>query len=145
VSFFDPEDTLGTIRTIVLTILVLGLIGAAVELLLIGHHEDVAQLLPLLLIALGLAAIFWNLLWRTTLSLLVMRFIMAAFIASGVLGIALHYRGSAEFQREIDPTIGGFALIAKAMRAKAPPALAPGLMVQLGLLGLAYTYRQRME
>jgi len=27
------------------------------------------------------------------------------------------------------------------MTAKTPPALAPGAMIQLGLLGLVYTYR----
>jgi hypothetical protein len=33
------------------------------------------------------------------------------------------------------------ALFWQAIRAKTPPLLAPGAMVQLGLLGLAYTYK----
>jgi hypothetical protein len=32
-------------------------------------------------------------------------------------------------------------LFVKVVTAKAPPALAPGVMVQLGLLGLVYTYK----
>jgi hypothetical protein len=31
-------------------------------------------------------------------------------------------------------------LVEKVMRAKAPPVLAPGMMLQFGLLGLAYAY-----
>jgi hypothetical protein len=31
-------------------------------------------------------------------------------------------------------------LIEKVLRAKAPPLLAPGMMLQLGLLGLAYVF-----
>jgi len=31
-------------------------------------------------------------------------------------------------------------LVQKVMRAKAPPVLAPGMMLQFGLLGLAYAY-----
>ncbi len=42
----------------------------------------------------------------------------------------------------MDPALSGSALWWKVLRAKAPPALAPGTMVQLGLIGLAYSYRQ---
>jgi len=31
-------------------------------------------------------------------------------------------------------------LLEKILRAKAPPLLAPGMMLQLGLLGLAYVF-----
>jgi hypothetical protein len=55
--------------------------------------------------------------------------------------VVLHYRANVEFQREVDPSIAGRALLVKAMKAKAPPALAPGTMTQLGLIGLAYAYR----
>jgi hypothetical protein len=53
----------------------------------------------------------------------------------------LHYGGNSEFQREVDPAIGGWSLVVKVMTAKAPPALAPAGLIQLGLLGLLYTYR----
>jgi hypothetical protein len=46
-----------------------------------------------------------------------------------------------EFQRDIDPSMGELALMRKAIRAKSPPALAPGAMIQLGLIGLTSTYR----
>ena len=55
--------------------------------------------------------------------------------------MGLHLRASIEFQREIQPSLSTMALAMKAVRAKAPPALAPGALVQLGLLGLIYTFR----
>ena len=45
---------------------------------------------------------------------------------------------------ESQPTLAGMALFWEAIRAKTPPLLAPGAMVQLGLLGLVYTYKHPM-
>jgi len=124
-----------------LAVLVLGLIGTAIELLSLGHNEEFLQLVPLILIGAGLIAVGWHVLSSTSSSLRAMRIVMAAFTAAGALGVALHYKVSVEFQKEVDPNTHGFELFMKVMQSKAPPALAPGLMTQLGLLGLAYTYR----
>ena len=70
---------------------------------------------------------------------------MMSFLVAGVLGVALHFSGAAEFQREIDPAIGAWDLIKKVMRAKAPPVLAPGVMLQLGLIGLVYAYPDQRQ
>jgi len=67
---------------------------------------------------------------------------MLLFIGAGLLGGVLHIRSSMEFQLETDPSLRGRKLFSKAMQAKAPPALAPRAMLQLGLLGLAFTYQQ---
>lgn len=123
-----------------LAILVFGLIGTGVELLFLGHVESLSQFIPLVLIGLGLAAITWHVLAESRLSLRMLRVTMVGLIAAGLLGVILHYRGSVEFQTEVDPSVHGFALFLKAMRSKAPPALAPGVLVQLGLLGLVCTY-----
>ena len=56
-----------------------------------------------------------------------------------VAGVVLHFRGNMSFQLDMDPAIAGWDLFTKVMHAKAPPALAPGAMVQLGLIGLIYT------
>ena len=53
----------------------------------------------------------------------------------------LHFQVNMEFQLEMDPSLKGLDLYRKAILAKAPPALAPGAMIQLGLVGLAYTFR----
>jgi len=65
---------------------------------------------------------------------------MVLFVLAGFVGVALHFRGAAEFQLDLDPSIGRWDLVKKVMRVKDPPILAPGVMLQLGLMGLAYAY-----
>ena len=128
-------------RRILLAILVLGVIGTTAELLLLSHDEGVLQLIPLVLMTVGLFVIGWHLRSASTSSLRALRLTMLSFVLAGLAGIGFHYRGSAQFQTEVDPALGGFALFKKVMTSKAPPALAPGVMAQLGLLGLACTYQ----
>ena len=128
------------VRNALLAILLLGLIGTGTELLFLGHYEGVLQWIPLALIGFAICVVPWYGMRQSPASVRAMRSTMAAFVAAGAVGVALHYRGNIEFQREVDPSIQGFALFSKAMQAKAPPALAPGSMAQLGLLGLVCTY-----
>ena len=83
----------------------------------------------------------WHVLTRGPASVLALDSVMVLFIAAGALGMYYHYAASVEFQREVDPSLTGTALFWKALAAKTPPALAPGAMAQLGLIGLAYTFR----
>jgi hypothetical protein len=138
-------STLHIVRRILLAILVMGLTGTAVELLLLDHVEDKVQLVPLAVIALGLPALVWHVVRPSRPSLLAVQVVMSLFLAAGLAGIFYHVRANLEFQREFDPTLRGRALLWQALRAKVPPALAPAVLVQLGLIGLAYTYRQRGE
>ena len=129
-----------TLRQLLLAIIAMGLAGTAADLLLLGHYEEGWQLVPLVLVGLGLLNVAWVALRPGTVAMTMMRVVMVTFIAAGVLGLLLHYNGNSEFQREIDPTLHGWALFTKVIHAKAPPALAPASMIQLGLLGLLYTY-----
>jgi hypothetical protein len=135
------HETADVIRRVLLAILIIGIVGTATELLLLKHDEEALQLIPLALIALAFVAIAWQALDQGETSLRTFQAIMVLFIVAGPLGMYLHYRANVEFQREVDPSIAGRALIIKAMTAKAPPVLAPGSMSQLGLIGLAYAYR----
>jgi hypothetical protein len=85
--------------------------------------------------------IVWH--WRKAdlPSLRALRATMVLFLVSGVAGVAFHFKGATEFQREIDPSQSLWDITKKVMRAESPPVLAPGLMMQLGLVGLLYTYR----
>jgi hypothetical protein len=67
--------------------------------------------------------------------------VMVLFLLSGVTGMVLHFQVNIEFQLEMDPALAGMELFRKSIVAKTPPALAPGAMIQLGLIGLAYTFR----
>jgi hypothetical protein len=137
----SESAALRTMRRLLLAVLTVGMIGTAADLLLLEHYDGAWQLPPLVLIGLGLLCV--TALWASAGPLVVtaMRVTMVCFIAAGLLGIVLHFNGNSEFQREIDPTLRGWELVAKVMRAKAPPALAPAIMIQMGLLGLLYTYR----
>ena len=91
--------------------------------------------------ALAFVVIGWHLFDGSLATVRVLRLVMVMFIVAGALGIFFHYRGNLEFQLEIDPSQDHWSLFKKVIRAHSPPALAPGVMAQLGLLGLAYTYR----
>ena len=137
----ESAATLGSLRRVLLAILLLGMAGTTVELLLLQHDEDVQQLIPLLLIGAGYAVIAWNGVTRSRLSITVLQLVMVLFIASGLLGMVFHYQANAEFQLEMEPALSGANFWWKVLQAKTPPALAPGMMAQLGLIGLAYAYR----
>lgn len=133
--------SLPTLRRWVLAILWFGLVGAGIELLLLEHYEDPWQLVPLFLLALAGIVLLWHMARRDSASIRVLQGTMLMFLVAGLIGVGLHFDGAAEFQREVNPSLGGWELTKKVMRVKAPPVLAPGLMMQLGLIGLAYAHR----
>ena len=128
------------LRRWILAVLVLGLLGTVTELILLEHYEKPVQLVPVVLIALALAIIVWHVMKRDAGSRFAFVAVMALFVLAGFAGFAAHFIGSAEFQLELDPSMSTWTLVEKVLRAKAPPLLAPGMMLQLGLLGLAYIY-----
>lgn len=137
-----PESrTLAMLRWMLLCVLSVGLLGLGTELLLLKHVESPTQLIAPGLIAIALVVVVWHVLTRGPASVLALDSVMVLFIAAGALGMYYHYAASVEFQREVDPSLTGTALFWKALAAKTPPALAPGAMAQLGLIGLAYTFR----
>lgn len=130
-----------TIRRLILAVLLFGIAGAILELTLLEHYDGAWQAAPLWLLAAGFVLGVSQGIRPSRGGLRMFRLVMATFLVAGALGIVLHYRGNLEFQLETDPQQGGLALFWNIMRAKAPPALAPGLMAQLGFLGLIYAYR----
>jgi cation transport ATPase len=137
----EEGRTISIIRAMLLTIFILGSVGSGAELLLLNHFESLLQWIPLLLILFSFVIVGWHAVRRTPASTRVIQGTMVAFIAAGVAGFYFHYQGSAEFKLESNPSLAGWRLFWEAIRVKAPPALAPGVMIQLGLIGLAYTYR----
>lgn len=131
--------SLPRLRRLLLVLLVLGFLGTGTELLLLGHYEDAWQVVPLVLIGLGLIAAGWRALRPGVAATRAFRGVMVLVAASGLVGTVLHYQGNAEFELEMTPNLKGLALFAESMTG-ATPALAPGAMVLLGLLGLASTY-----
>jgi len=131
--------TLETIRRLLLGLLVLGMVGTTIELLFMSHYEDWLQMIPFAGMGISLLTLIWFAFARSSGSTRVFRVCMFLLMVIGVTGTILHYRANMEFQLEMDPTLGGMALLFKVLHAKAPPALAPGNMALLGLLGLIST------
>jgi hypothetical protein len=134
-------STLSTIRRALYGVLVFGLAGTGLELVLIQHYEDPLQIVALVLLAAGLVIALWHGVARDAASVRALQGMMTLFLLAGVVGAGLHYRGGAQFQLEIDSSQTRWQVFKKVMRAKAPPVLAAGVMVQLGLVGLVYAHR----
>lgn len=133
-------DLTVVLRRLLLVLVVLGAVGLEAELLLLEHYETVGQYVPLVL--LGVVPVAAAFVWRRPSPATVRFFqsLMALCVAAGALGVFLHYDGNVEFELEREPLLSGLALFWEATRG-ATPALAPGALAQLGLLGLVYTYR----
>lgn len=140
----DEDSPLPAIRIIILAIFLLGSIGTGTELLLLGHTETIWQRLPLVLISLSFVSLIAHALVRKGVTIRVFQVTMILFIMSGLIGLMLHFQGKMEFKLETNPTLSGMELFWETIRgATLPPVLAPGMMIQIGLIGLAYAYRNK--
>jgi hypothetical protein len=136
----DGSAAIAVVRRILMTIFLLGAAGTGTELLLMGHIEDVWQWVPLLLLLMSFVVLFAHAV--ASASIRIFQGIMILFITSGIIGIGMHYNARMEFKLEMNPALKGKQLILETIKgATVPPVLAPGMMIQLGLVGLAYTYR----
>ncbi len=139
---FDNKKDRGAIslRRGVLLIFVLGSVGLGSELLLLGHFEEWRQQVPLALLGFGLVLLAAWTLYRGAVILRLFRLTMLAFVLGGMVGLWLHLSANMEFELEMYPTLTGLKLLSKALSG-AMPALAPGALVQLGLVGFLYTHQ----
>jgi hypothetical protein len=135
------DDTLHVLRLFLLLVFCLGALGAIADLLLIGHVADPWQLVPVILLGLSLVIAGWSAGAGNGVSIWAFRTIAVLLVLSGGVGFWLHHTANIEFAQEVDPALAGFDLFWKAIQGQSPPTLAPGTVIQLGLLALAYTYR----
>ena len=140
----DAQSVISVVRRSLLAILVIGLIGTEIELFLLKHTDGFWQIVPLGLVGAGIVVVAWCAFTDNSASLRVLDVVMIAFIASGAAGVVLHFKGNIEWERERTPGISGSPLVRQALMG-ATPTLAPGTMLQLGLVGLIYSYVRRRE
>jgi len=134
----DPENTqLRGSRKFLRFIFVLGALGTLAELLLL-EHTDLWQLIPVVLLVLGLVIFGWDQFSNKPISRMAFSGVMGLFLVSGLVGIWLHYRSNTEFELEMYPSLHGISLFWESMKG-AIPALAPGAMVMLALIGYTIT------
>jgi hypothetical protein len=129
-----------SLRQLVLALVFVGIIGLEIELALLRHADSFSQLIPHIVLLIGLLATTLVYLRPSAAVLRAFQAIMWLFVVIGLLGLYFHFKGNLEFATERDPSLSGFKLIWKVLRG-ATPALAPGALSQLGLLGLIYTYK----
>ena len=129
------------LRRMLLALLAFGLAGIGFELVSFAHYEDAQQTIPLVTIGAALVTILWQAMAPSRASVRTFQIVMLVLVVTGAVGVVLHGQGNMEFQLEMDPSLSGWPLLSNILHAKSPPALAPGVMAQLGLLGLIYSYR----
>ncbi len=131
---------LSLLRRGLLVLLAIGAAGLIGELVLLEHYEDKLQFAPFILLTLTLLVIAWHWWDEGRRSLRVLQAVMILLVIAGPVGMFLHLRGNFLSETEFDPTLLGFDLWLAVVRGESP-TLAPGTLVQFGLLGLLYAYR----
>ena len=129
-----------TLRQGLLLIFVLGSIGLVAELLLLEHFKEWRQQLPLVLLVSGQVLVAVNLVCRQPVVLRIFRLAMLAYVLAGFVGVWFHFDANLDFELEMYSKLSGWDLLFRAAHG-ALPVLAPGALVQLGLIGLLYSHR----
>ena len=109
-------------------------------LLLLEHYDSAWKLAPLVILVPTLISGVTVWIRPSAKTVKAFRAVMASCIVTGLAGLILHYKGNLEFALERDSSLTGVSLLWKGLRG-ATPALAPGALTQLGLLGLLFAYR----
>jgi hypothetical protein len=133
-------DSLPILRRGILALLAFGSVGLIGELVLLEHYEETQQFIPLVLLVLTLASILWHWLDGRKPSLRAFQVVMLLLILGGTAGLLFHLSANYEFEKELSPDSTGMAFWLEVIRGDMP-TLAPGTLVQFGLLGLLYAYR----
>lgn len=136
----SSAEILRRLRRFLLLLTVSLFAGALVELWLVGHTEDVIQLVPFVLSVVGIVVCLLVFFWPSTGTIQVMRIWMAVIILGTLLGVYLHIEGNVAFEREVDPQATTSKLILQGLGG-GNPLLAPGILAIAALIAAAATYR----
>lgn len=122
---------------VILAALLFMSLGIVLELFLIGHYEDVLQLIPILCVGISILLVLVLAFRRTNFVMKLFRSILIITALSGFYGTFLHLRANYEFELEMKPGAEGWDLFRESLSG-ALPALAPGSMIALALIGYSY-------
>jgi len=136
----EESALLGRVRWALAAILIFGLVGIEIELFLLKHTDGFWQLLPVALVGATVVIAVWAAVRPTPASLGIFRAAMGVFFVVGLVGVYQHFTGNVGYEKESNPGLAGAELY-KLAAMGSTPVLAPGVMLQLGLIGLLYTYR----
>ena len=127
-------------RRLAFYLLLFATLGTGVELIYLEHFEDPWQWAPIALLGVGLVLGATVTLRPSRPAVRALQLLMMGYLLSGGVGLYLHLKANVEFELELRPTMANAELILETLKG-AIPALAPGVMVQIGLLGLLACFR----
>ena len=127
-------------RRLAFYLLLFGTLGTGVELIFWEHFEDPWQWAPIALLGVGVVLGAIVVLRPSRRAVRALQLLMVSYVLAAGVGLYLHLKANVEFELELRPTMADTELILETLKG-AIPALAPGVMVQLGLLGLLACFR----
>ena len=127
-------------RRLAFYLLLFATLGTGIELIFLEHFEDPWQWAPIALLGAGLVLGAAVVLRPSRPTVRALQLLMISYVLSAGIGLYLHLKANVEFELELRPTMANTELIIETLKG-AIPALAPGAMVQLGLLGLLACFR----
>ena len=136
----SAAEVLRRLRRFLLLLTISLFAGALVELWLVGHTEDVIQLVPFVLSVVGIVVSLLVLCRPASGTIQVMRIWMAVVVLGTLLGVYFHIEGNVLFHREVDPNATTSQLVWEGLGG-GNPLLAPGILAIAALLAVAATYR----
>jgi hypothetical protein len=135
----SPRTVEQRLRLFLLAIAACIALGTPVELWLMEHYADPAQLIPFALCGLAVVAIGALLLRPSRATIWALRLVMGLALAGSLFGVIEHLEANWEVVAEVTPNAPvGEALLA-ALRG-ASPVLASGILGLMALLAIAATY-----
>ena len=105
----NASFVLARLRSFLLWLLALEIVGVTVELLLLAHWDGPFQSTPLVLLLVGLLSLAVLAMGRNPAARRVFQGVMVLFVLAGVLGAWLHYDGRVEIRLESSPALAGWA------------------------------------
>ncbi len=136
----STADSASLLRRGILALLVFGCVGLLSELVLLEHYAEISQLPPLILLTLTLVIVVWHWTSESAASLKAIQVVSLLLVVAGAVGMVLHLISNIEYERELEPDLVGIQFWTEVIRGDMP-TLAPGTLIQFGLLGLLYAYR----
>jgi hypothetical protein len=133
-------EILPLVRRGILAVLAFGCVGLLAELVLLEHYAEWYQLPPLVLCTLTLASIVWHWTSSGATSVRALQISGLMLVVAGVVGIGLHFGANYDDLRADEPLLAGLDFWKSVVKGE-HPTLAPGTLVQFGLLALLYSYK----
>ncbi|NOT44967.1 MAG: hypothetical protein HOP14_10240 [Acidobacteria bacterium] len=140
----QAPSRLGVVRRLLAVPLMVGTTGLIAELLLIGHIDTRWQRVPLVLLVAALAVVALHVVRPRRAVRRLLQAVMLACLSSGTIGIGLHYSANEREVMVADPRVEGWERVTRSARGTMP-ALAPGSLSLLGLVGLIYGWAAAEE